>query len=76
MPFGLTNASTFQIPVNKKIGPQLRKFVLVLFDDILVYRKSWEDNIKHMDKLLQIHENNKLYVKICKSDFGKQEVKY
>jgi hypothetical protein len=50
--------------------------VLVFFDDILIYRKSWEDHIKHVDKVLQILENNQLYVKRSKCSFGKQEVEY
>ena len=77
MPFGLNNApSTFQILMNKNFQPQIRKLVLVFFDDILIYRKSWEDHIKHVDQVLQILENNQLYVKRSKYSFGKQEVEY
>jgi hypothetical protein len=62
--------------MNKTFRPHLRKFLLVFFDDILIYNKSWEYHIKHVDRVLQILENNQLYVKRSKCSFGKQEVEY
>jgi len=77
MPFGLTNAaSTFQGLMNSIFKPFLRKSVLVFFDDILIYNKSWKDHVEHVDKVLQLLEEKQLYVKRSKCFFGVQEVEY
>ena len=77
MPFGLINApSTFQGLMNSIFKPLLRKFLLVFFDDILIHRKSWEEHVQHVDKVLQLLKEQQLYPKPSKCFFGVKEVKY
>lgn len=62
MPFGLTNTpTTFQSLINKVFQPFLRMFVLVFFDDILVYNKFEREHLEHLDRVLMVMRKNNLY---------------
>jgi hypothetical protein len=77
MSFGLTNApATFQATMNQLFHPYLRKFVLVFFDDILIYSKTWKEHMKHLEQVLSLLEKNQFYAKLSKCSFGKEEVEY
>ena len=65
MAFGLTNApTTFQAAINDLFQPYLRKFLLVYFDDILIYRKTWREHIRHLDQVLTIFEEHQFFAKM------------
>ncbi|KAD2804421.1 hypothetical protein E3N88_37798 [Mikania micrantha] len=75
MPFGLTNApSTFQAVINDLFRPYLRRFVLVFFDDILIYSKSLDDHESHLKIVLDLLLRNKFFAKESKCCFGQRSV--
>jgi hypothetical protein len=77
MPFGLMNApSTFQNLMNEVFRHCLRKFVLVFFDDILVYSKDWRSHVSHLQEVLQTLEAHGLVANQKKCLFGQNAIDY
>ena len=77
MSFGLTNApSTFQALMNQVLRPYLRKFVLVFFDDILVFSKSVEEHSDHLRRVLELLRKHNLYINKKKCCFVQQRLEY
>jgi hypothetical protein len=77
MPFGLCNApATFQALMNDVLRPFLRRFVLVFFDDILIYSKSWSDHLRHIRIVLEELRRHQLFLKRTKCAFGAASVGY
>jgi hypothetical protein len=77
MPFGLCNApSTFQSLMNHVFCSFLCHFVLVFFDDILIYSKTWTYHLAHVDPVLHLLSQHQLFLKQSKCTFGASEVEY
>jgi hypothetical protein len=62
--------------MNHIFKDQLRKSVLVFFDDILVYNKTWQEHMRHLDEVLSIMEAQSLYAKESECEFGMTELLY
>jgi hypothetical protein len=77
MPFGLSNApATFQALMNLVLQPFLRRCVLVFFDDILIYSRSWTEHLQHLRAILEVLRVNSLHVKRSKCSFATNTVAY
>ncbi|GJX95246.1 ty3-gypsy retrotransposon protein [Tanacetum coccineum] len=77
MPFGLTNApSTFQATMNRLFAPYLRKFVIVFFDDILVYITTLAAHLEHLECVFNCLQEHQFYVKKTKYVFGAETLEY
>ncbi|KAM7497180.1 hypothetical protein LguiA_021594 [Lonicera macranthoides] len=77
MPFGLTNApASFQALMNQVFKPYLRRFILVFFDDILIYSKSLAEHIEHLKTTFDILRQNTLFVKMSKCSFAQPRLEY
>nr|GEX00394.1 gypsy/Ty3 element polyprotein, putative [Tanacetum cinerariifolium] len=77
MPFSLTNApATFQTLMNHVFQPLLRKGVLVVFDDILVYSRDVEQHKKNLRHVLSIMKEHQLFAKESKRVFGGRVVEF
>jgi hypothetical protein len=77
MLFGFTNTPiTFQALLNEVLKPFLCHFVLVFFDDILIYNFSWMKHLRHVHLVLTMLQEHQLFLKHSKCVFSMQEVAY
>ena len=61
VPFGLINEpATWQMYINNMLRKFLNIFVVVYFDDIVVYSKTKEDHIQHVRQVFQRMKDAKL----------------
>ena len=62
--------------MNDVLRAFLRRFVLVFFDDILIYSSSWADHLRHLRVVFSILRHHHLFVKLSKCTFGVTSIVY
>ncbi|WVZ57697.1 LOW QUALITY PROTEIN: hypothetical protein U9M48_008050 [Paspalum notatum var. saurae] len=77
MPYGLIGApATFQATMNYILAALLRKCVVVFIDDILIYSKTFEKHLSHLQQVFEIFLHYQFKVRLSKCSFAQQKLKY
>ena len=62
--------------LNSVLSKYLDKFVVIFIDDILIYSKTKEERDEHLQIILQVLREHKLYAKFSKCGFYKDKIQY
>ncbi|KAJ9516510.1 hypothetical protein QJQ45_011138 [Haematococcus lacustris] len=77
LPFGLCNApATFQRLMNDIFRQELDDHVIVYLDDILIFSRTHEEHARHLDRVLSLLRQHKLYAKLSKCEFGRSQTEF
>jgi len=76
--FGITNSpATFQIMMNDIFWDLIAEGIMVVYlDDILIFTRTEEEHVKAIRQVLQVLQENKLFLCLEKCEFCKEKIEY
>ena len=76
VPFGpATAVITFQYPMSKVLNG-LNHSVLTYLEDVLIFSKSWEEHLQHLNTVFNRFKSASLKIKLSKCHFFKIQLHY
>lgn len=77
LPQGITNGpATFQRIVNHVLGPSRWKYALAYIDDVIIYSKTFEEHLAHLEEICQILRENRFRLNPEKCEIAQTQTDY
>ncbi|WVZ83780.1 hypothetical protein U9M48_030885 [Paspalum notatum var. saurae] len=66
----------YKATMNYILAALLRKYVVVFIDDILIYSKTFEDHMVHLQSVFEILLQHGFKIRLSKCSFAQRQLKY
>ena len=77
LPQGITNGSaTFQRVINHILGPARWKYVLAYIDDVIIYSKTFQEHLSHVNRICQILKDARFRLNPDKREIARTQTDY
>ena len=77
LPQGITNGpATFQRIINHILGPTRWQYALAYIDDVIIYSKTFDDHLKHVDEICQLLKQARFRLNPEKCEIAQQRIDY
>ncbi len=77
LPMGMKNSSgAFQRKMDKVLGNLKWKSVMCYIDDLIIYSKTFEEHLQHIQEVMERLEEAGMYIKLSKCAFGMESIDF
>ncbi|CAF4553333.1 unnamed protein product, partial [Rotaria sp. Silwood2] len=77
LPQGITNGpATFQRVINHILGPARWKYALAYIDDVIIYSKTFEEHLLHLNEICTILKNARFRLNPDKCEIARTQTEY